>query len=187
MEWLATVLDNKSAAAFLGALFGFLLVIVNDWRRERRKVGHIRTEIELNQVVARNKLETVRGNRAMIRDNRITAAPILKFSSGLIRQMAAEVLSRLTPDQRRSLEALCYRMEAIDELLADAYIDAKKFEPPSELSEEQRQAFGKRLIDKFGDAIVNLKILDGMAAHYLNGHYTEIVATRYDAAKFEEE
>lgn len=188
MRWLADILDNKSVAAFLGAFFAFLLVIVNDRRRERKKVGYLRSEMQLNQVVARNKLDTARANRSLIRDsNSVTSAPTLKFNTQLIRDLAAEVLGRLTSDQRRALEALCYRMEAIDELFAEATEKARRFEPPSNLSNEERHDLGKALIHTYDDIIVNLKILVENCGEYVNGHFTEIVTRQYLRAKYEEQ
>src|ERR1700694_3210364 len=100
-------LENKSVAAFMGAFAAFVLVIVTDRRRERRKVKNIRSEVELNLELAKGKLESVRSNRALMREhNRVMPAPILRFNTTLIRQLAAEVLSRLSLDQRRALEAL---------------------------------------------------------------------------------
>jgi hypothetical protein len=187
MSWIADLLDNKSVAAFIGAFSAFLLVIVNDWRRERRKVSYLRSEIEMNQVIARNKTETARGNRSLIRDhNRISAAPTLKFNTALIRDLAAEVLGRLTPDQRRAVEALCYRMDAIDGLFEDVAAQSKKFEPPSDLIHEQRHEIGKSIISTYGDIIVNLKILAEMSGDYITGHFTEVVTRQYDRLKYEE-
>lgn len=187
MQWLADVLDNKSVAAFLGAFCAFLLVIVNDSRRERKKVRILKSEIELNQVVARNKLDTARGNRLLIRDsNRVTTAPTLKFNTPLIRDLMAEVLGHLTSDQRRALEGLCYRMEAIDGLFAEAAEKATKLAPPSSLTHEQRHDTGKAIVDTYDDIIVNLKILAENCGEYANGHFTEIVTRQYDRAKYEE-
>jgi hypothetical protein len=187
MQWLLDLLDNKSVAAFMGAFSAFLLVIVNDGRRERKKVQILKSEIELNQVVARNKLDTARGNRSLIRNsNRITAAPTLKFNTELIRDLGAEVLGRLTSDQRRALEALCYRMEAIDGLFCEATEKAKKFEPPSSLTNEQRHNIGRAILDTYEDIIVNLKILIENCGEYVNGHFTEIVTRQYDRANYEE-
>ena len=188
MDWLRAFtefLDNKSVAAFAGAFFAFLLVIVNDWRRERRKVKNIRGEIEMNEGIAQKKLETVRRNRSAMRDhNKVMPAPILKFNTTLIRALATDALSHLTIDQRRALEALCYTMEATDDVLADAYSLAKEFSKPSEPS--VRMANAERLLIEFGDAIVNLKRLIEMCSNYVAGEFAIITTKQYDRLEYEE-
>ena len=188
MDCLRTInefLDNKSVAAFAGAFTAFLLVIVNDWRRERRKVKNIRAEIEMNAGIAHNKLVTVRRNRSAMRDhNSVMPAPILKFNTTLIRTLASESLSRLTMDQRRALEAVCYTMEATDDLLANAYTLAKEFSKPSE--PRVRMADAERLLIEFTDAIVNLKRLIEMCGNYVAGEFTVITTKQYDRLNYEE-
>lgn len=75
-------------------------------------------------------------------------------------------------------------MEAIDELLADGYSLSKQIEASSDHA--FRHDSGKRLIDLFGDAITNLKVLDEMCGNYATGHFTEIVTKQYDPDQYEE-
>ena len=134
MDWLQCIKDffnNQSVGAFVGAFSAFALVVLNDRRRDGRKVKNLRAEIEMSVAHAKGKLESVRNNRALIREhNRVMAAPILAFNTILIRELTAEVLSRLTLHQRRAIDALCYTMEATDEILGGAYHMAKKFSEP---------------------------------------------------------
>lgn len=112
MNWSAIFdfFNNQSVGAFLGAFAAFGLVIINDRRRELRKVRNVKAEVEVNLANAQAKLETVRRNRALLREqNRVMPAPILKFNTAFIRQLSAEVLDRLTLDQRRAIDALCRR------------------------------------------------------------------------------
>ncbi len=96
-DFIEQVLNNQSVGAFVGACAAFMLVVLNDWRRERKKVANICAEIEMNLGLANAKLETVRRNRNALREeSRIIPAPILKFNTLLILQLAAEVLGRLT-------------------------------------------------------------------------------------------
>ena len=112
MDWLACLekfFNNQSVGAFIGAAAAFALVVLNDWRRDLRKVRNIKGEVEMNLGLARSKLETVRRNRdAMRAANQIIPAPILKFNTTLIRELAALVLDRARrtrhhPAQRRHL------------------------------------------------------------------------------------
>src|SRR6266850_1832854 len=112
----------------------------------------------MNLLLAKGKLESVRSNRSLMREhNGVVPAPILKFPSTLIRELSAEVLSRLTMDQRRAIEALLYTMEATDQLLADVYELARALS--GALGQAERIAKAERLLINFDDAIVNLKRL----------------------------
>jgi hypothetical protein len=188
MECLAPIerfFNNQSVGAFLGAFAAFALVMLNDWRRDRKKVRNLRAEVETNLAHAKGKLETVRSNCALMREhNRVMPAPILKFNLVLIRQLAAEVLDRLTLDQRRAIEALCYTMEATDGLLEEAYGSAKRLS--GTLGQADRTAVAERLLIDFGDAIVNLKRLIEMCDHYVSERYSVIVNKQYDRLEYEE-
>jgi hypothetical protein len=188
MEWINAIssfFENKSVAAFAGGFGAFLLVIVTDWRRERRKVRNICSEVEMNMGLARAKLDTVRSNRSALRDyNQIVPAPILKFNTAIIRSMAADVLSRLTMDQRLALEAVCYMMEATDEILFKAFELAKEFGILSGSAERIRNA--KLLLSEFDDAIVNLKRLEEICTNYINGKFSIIVNKQYQRRDYEE-
>lgn len=188
MDWLTQIgafFENKSVAAFAGAFSAFVLVMVTDWRRERRKVRNICSEVEMNMGMAQKKLETVRMNRSAMREhNQVVPAPILKFNTTLIRSMAADVLSRLSMDQRRALEAVCYTMEATDEVLLSAYSIAKGFGTPAEPAIRLRNA--EHLLIEYNDAIVNLKRLQEMCRNYVDAKFTLIVTKQYDRLDYEE-
>ena len=182
---IAEFFDNKSVAAFSGAFAAFVLVMLNDWRRDRRKVSNIRGEIEMNHLLAKGKLESVRSNRNLMREhNRVVPAPILQFPTTLIRGLSAEVLSRLSMDQRSAIEALLYTMEATVELLAEAYDLAKSLS--GALGQAERIGKAERLLVNFGDAIVNLKRLMEMCDNYVSQRYSVIVTKQYDRLEYEE-
>jgi hypothetical protein len=189
MELLRAIgdfLDNQSVAAFMGAFAAFALVVLNDWRREARKVTNIAGEIAMNRSLAEGKLETVRRNRDLIRQyNEVNPAPILKFNTTLVRELSAEVLARLSVEQRRAIEALCYTMEATDGVLLDANGLARSFGSPSEPA--GRIARAERLLAEYADAIVNLKRLMEMCENYGSGNYTIIVTKQYDRLSYEEQ
>ena len=78
-------------------------------------------------------------------------------------------------------------MDAIDGLFEEVAADSKQFQPPSRLEQEERLAVGKRIVDAYGDIMVNLNVLVEMSRDYLSGHFTEVVTKRYDRAKYEEQ
>lgn len=188
MDWLkcvGEVLNNQSFASFIGAFAAFVLVVMTDWRRERRKVRNLRGEIEMNLAMARVKLETARRNRTAMREaNKVIPAPILKFNTVLIRQLSAEVLDRLSVDQRRAIEALCYTMEAIDGILDDVYHLARQL--GNALGHAERINTAERLLIEYGDSIANLKRLIEMCESYVAGRYAIITSKQYDQLEYEE-
>ena len=187
LDWpaITNFFNNQSVGAFLGAFAAFGLVVLNDRRRELRKVCNVRAEVEVNLANTKAKLETVRRNRTLMREhNSVVAAPILKFNTLFIRQLSAEVLDRLTLDQRRAIDALCYTMEATDGLLEEAYSFAKSLS--GALSQPDRITTAERLLIDFEDAIVNLKKLIEMCENYVSENYTIIVTKQYDRLDYEE-
>lgn len=188
MDWLQCIKDffnNQSVGAFVGAFSAFALVVLNDRRRDSRKIENLRAEIEMSLSHAKGKLESVRNNRALMREhNRVMPAPILAFNTALIRELTAEVLSRLTLHQRRAIDALCYTMEATDEILEGAYHMAKSFSGPHGPAE--RITTADHLLVEYGDAIVNLKRLMEMCENYIAKNYETIVTKQYDRLDYEE-
>lgn len=189
MDWLAClgkILNNQSFGAFVGAAAAFTLVILNDWRRDLRKVRNIKGEIEMNLDLAQSKLGTVIRNReAMRKQNKVIPAPILKFNTTLIRELAALVLDRLKADQRRAIEGICYNMEATDSLLDESYHIAKQF-GGGLLGHKERIPLAQRLLDAYEDAIVNLRRIIDMCNLYLAGEYSTILTKQYDRRDYED-
>ena len=186
LECLEKILNNQSVGAFIGAVAAFVLVILNDWRRDLRKVRNIKGEIEMNLGLAKSKLQTVRRNRDAMREhNQVIPAPILKFNTTLIRDLAAFVLDLLKPDQRRAIEGICYNLEATDNLLEDAYGISKKFGKPLVHAEQIRMA--EHLLNEYQDAVINLKRTIEMCELYLEKKYSTIVTKQYDRNNYIEE
>lgn len=178
-------LNNQSVAAFMGAFAAFLLVMLNDWRRERRKVQNIKGEIAVNRSHARHKLDAVRNNRNLLRKhNQVIPAPIVRFNTTILRQLIAEVLDHFTPDQRRAVDALSYTMEATDDLLEEAYALTRQL--GETLTQSDRILIPNRLLVLYGDAIVNLKRLIEMCECYLEKRYSVILTKQYNRRDYEE-
>jgi hypothetical protein len=182
---VADFFNNQSVGAFLGAFAAFLLVVVNDVRRERRKIKTLQAEIEVNLADAKAKLETARRMRSLMREqNRVMPAPVLRFNTAFTRQIASEILHHLSIDQRRAVEGLCYTMESIDGLFAESLEHSKQFTRP--LGQAERLAIADHLLGNWSDIIANLKRLIEMCQEYLAGQFSELVNKQYDAAKYEE-
>lgn len=185
LSLLEQFFNNQSVGAFVGAFAAFMLVVLNDWRRDRRRVRSIRNEMKMNLAHAKGKLQTLRSNRAAMREhNKVMPSPIIKFNTGYIRQIAAEVLDSFSPDQRRAIDAICYTMEATDGLLEEAYTLAKTFQ--TALGQAERIANAESLLAEYGDGIVNLKRLIEMCENYVEERYAIIVTKQYDREAYEE-
>ena len=187
IDWLtvSNFFNNQSVGAFLGAFSAFILVVLNDRRRELIKVRNLRAEVQVNLENAKAKLETVRRNRSMLREqNLVMPAPILKFNTAITRQLSAEILDRLTLNQRQAIDALCYTMEETDSLLEEIRIQAQL--PSSALQPADQLKKAERLLKGFGDTIVNLKRFIEMCNNYISGNYKVIVTKQYDRLDYEE-
>ena len=178
------LLNNSSIAAFFGALSAFFLVVVNDYRRDRKRLRIIRNEIKVVSDQAKNKAETVKRNRSAIQDhNKIIIAPILKFNPSIIRQLSTQVLDKFTQEQRLAIEAICYTMETIDGLL-DSVL--KKAQHISEINGIERNQLCDQLIIYYNDVIVNLNRLKEMSNNFSSGKYKIIVTKQYVRSEYEE-
>lgn len=185
LKAIADFFNNQSVGAFLGAFAAFVLVVANDWRRERRKVKTLRAEIEVNCADAAAKLETARRMRALLREhNQVAPAPVLHFNTAFTRQLAAEVLHHLSVDQRRAVGGLCYTMEAIDGLFDESLALAQRCTRP--LGQAEQIATAKHLQKNWSDIVANLNRLIEMCGDYLAGNYSQLVNKQYDAAAYEE-
>lgn len=182
--YIERVLDNGSVAAFLGALAAFLLVIFTDWRRNRRKAKNVFLEVESCRFHAEKKRQTVIDNRNQMRTaNKLMPGRFIPFNSGLVRQLATEVLDQLTQDQRRAIDAIVFRMEGCDQLLEEAYVVSRMFSDP--VFQEGRIAKANELLTIFGDAIVNLGILIQMCRQFTAREYRSVLEAQHDPREFE--
>lgn len=157
MRFILALINNPAFAAFVGAFSAFMLVILNDWRRERRIIRTIKNEVEMNGEHAKGKLEALKMNRsALTEHNKVIPSPIIRFSADVIRALSTSVLHMFSPDHRRALDALCYMMEATDDLLADAHKTAERFRPGGGLSDEERLTVSNELLAYYDDGITNI-------------------------------
>lgn len=182
---LERILNNQSVGAFLGAFAAFLLVMLNDWRRERQKVRTIKAEFQVCLSHSNAKLETVRDKLNLARNhNRVSPAPVMPFNTAIVRQLTADSIDRLSLDQRRAIDGLCYRMEATDGVLHETYQISQALS--GALGQADRNMLAERLVINLKDAAVNLKILNFMLTKYVESDYGAVTESRFDRAQFEE-
>jgi hypothetical protein len=183
--------NNASVAAFVGAafagIFAVIAVAITDRLRDRRTVETIRGEIETARGHAENKLETVREVLRLFREKgQFRSGEIMKFDVSVVRELKARVLHLLDPRQRQALDAVLFRMEGTDSLLAEVSRQQEEFRPkpgwqvhfvppPNQLAQHDTL---------LADAITNLKVLVEMAGKYAAGDLAGITQKHYRAADY---
>jgi hypothetical protein len=182
---LENFFNNQSVSAFLGAFAAFFLVVINDWRRERRKVACIKAEFDVCLGHSDAKIETVRRMLMLLTDhNQVSPAPVMPFNTTIIRQLTAESIDKLTIPQRSSIDAICYRMEAIDGLLQGIY--QLSLQLSGAMGQADRIIAAERLAIDLKDALINLKILRVMLENYASKKFRAVVSSNYIRADFED-
>ena len=182
--YIMDFLNNSSIASFFGALSAFFLVVLTDWRRDRKRLKIIQNEIKVASDHAKNKAETVKRHRSAIQDhNQIIIAPILKFNPSVIPQLSIQILDKFTQDQRQAIDAICYTMESIDGLLDSALKRAERISNTHGI--ERSQLYDQLIID-YNDAIVNLNRLKEMSNNFNSGKYKVIITKQYVRSEYEE-
>jgi len=174
-------LNNASIAAFFGAFAAYFLVALTDWRRRRKRIGLLARRILINRDLAVAKRETAQTNIAMIRENRFTSAPVMRFPVDDVRSLQREALDVLNAAQINALDALVYWMESIDELFELARKCAQEMEqlakanaPTAELN-----AKGEKLLDEYSQAEVNLGYFITLATYYINGEPNKVLKFKH--------
>ena len=177
-EWL----NNASVSAFIGAFVAFILVIFTDARRRRRKLSQLRILVGDNREHALRKLETVKTNADMLRENRFVPAPIMRFPVDSIRQLRPEVIDLIKSDENRSIDALLYWMEAIDGLLDEAYAESRELIRlvQSNGSNQERVRRGEKMLQLYSEAEKNLGYLAAMLGHFCSRKFTAILDMRHE-------
>lgn len=189
LQTILDILNNSSVSAFLGALAAYLLVFLTDSRRNSRRHKLVYRLVEASLRQAADKLVAVDRNReALSVRNQVIGAPFMVFSVDQIKALQMQVLDLLEANEKLSLDALCYSMSAIDELLNDATETAALLR--SKITENAGTAERNQLVSKIladlGDAAANLRRFEKIAEWYLNKDFERILTTQFTRDDFEE-
>ena len=176
-DWL----NNASVSAFIGAFVAFILVILTDARR-RRKLRQLRLLIADNREHALRKIETVKTNLEMLRENRFVPAPIMRFPVESIRQLRPEVIDLIKSDENRSIDALFYWIEAIDGLLDEAHEQSRELVRIVEANgpNHERNRRGEKMLSLYSEAEKNLGYLAGMFESFASRKFETILRFRHE-------
>jgi hypothetical protein len=174
--------SNATVAAFFGAFAAFLLVAATDLRRRYLIRSLLNRQVEDAIELAKAKLETVRMNIALVReDNRITAAPIMPFPLKPIEDYRLQVLDLLSSVQAQALDALAYWMKAIDGLLGEAIAVATRVKTLTRANapDAERRALAEEYLELMGEAEKNMLYLLEMLQHYAANRPEKILGFKH--------
>lgn len=179
-------LNNASLGAFVGAFSAFILVTATDIRRRYRQKRLLKFLVSDNLDHARQKIESVKTNIALIReDNKITGAPFMQFQTQSIRDYQHQVLDLLNANEKQGLDALIYWMEEINGLLDEVAINAQRLKQliKNDSSNPEKSAAVKEYIDSLEDTETNLNYFVELAGYYVEGNPHKILEFRYPIGK----
>lgn len=170
--------NNPSTAAFVGAFFAFLLVILTDWRRRLRKVHSIYKLIKMNLDVSQRKMEAVKNCQDHIKKNKFLPTPIMKYPVKDIKNIEMQVLNQLKQDEKFALDTICFHYEEIDKILEGA---VNKIEEHQRIKVEQGETppmineLRKQIATAYDESIKNIQIVNNMSELFIKKRYKQII------------
>ena len=175
-------LDNASLGAFVGAFSAFFLVVLTDWRRRRRIKTLLRHLVSDNLDHARYKVEAVRTNIALIKeDNKITGGPFMQFQTQSIKDYQHQVLDLLNANEKQALDALIYWMEGINGILNEVASNAQRLKQliKNNASNSEKGVAADEYINSLEETETNLHHFIKLAGYYADGTPHKILEFKY--------
>jgi hypothetical protein len=121
IDSIAKIFENASVAAFLGAASAFILVVINDWRRLKRRKTHILPAVlKRERLLARSHIDGTTQVRADAAVGKFFENLNLHLASDTIQRHAEELSNQLTERQQMGLHHVASAMKGADELNARA-------------------------------------------------------------------
>jgi hypothetical protein len=193
---IENLLNNASVASFVGAFCAFGLVMLVDWRRNRRKKRMISKQIYLNQMINKNKIENVTKHKNNIAKNgQLYPGKMLPFQTKEIKALSLEIIDQFKPEEKLALDAICHHMNSIDELLDEVNMEVDHFvkikieidkENVGKTTKDKLEKMGKLNIDannivatinqRYQEALINLNNLKITTQFYLDGKFNKILS-----------
>lgn len=184
MEFLRRVLyllNNASVAAFLGAFCAFLLVIATDsWRTHRRRKLFTQLLSDAVKGAEAKAASLARTWNLLSRDDTVQPGEPRKFPIVDLMALRLEVANILSGEERLSVDALLFRMEAANNLLDKMeesaeplyclYIDKR-------VSDESTKLKRKLLLDLYA-AVKTIREVSELGKLYLAGCHEQITQWR---------
>lgn len=191
MEWgpqlvshiltLGELLNNASLAAGIGAAAAFMLVMLNDWRRDRRAAKRLIPALlkRLRVLIESRRTGTRDAAKSLGTGNHLRTIG-LPFPVGRIERHADRAVDHLTDRQAMALDNLIFWMRECDRLNANYraaldQIDAASSDFTRGEASMRLQVPGlvQRLGQRYAEEIHLLTKLDALIAAYLAGTLNE--------------
>ncbi len=178
-------LQNPSVAAFVGAASAFFLITLNDWRRKRVKRRVLKAVIDDQAELAKDKIEGIRTNLNMLKDNQFTASPFMPFSINQVSSLHNEVVEILNSHENKGIHILLYWMSAIDKLLDRILVKSEKLEYLFRVNgpNNEREFLAKWILDDLNDAIRNMDLIIRLFSLYTSGEAHKMVEFEHEVPK----
>lgn len=184
MEIINYILNSSSIAALIGAFSAFALIILNDWRRNKRKKKILFKEIIRTTQIADKKIESIKRDRESLINDILKPAQIMRFKVEILRIRSTEVMDYIEEDAIAAIDAILYTMESVDNILNDVYETIKNIVTNSNKIKESNVNWKNIILNDYNDSINNLGRLKEMCQNFRNKNYKEIITKQYRAEDY---
>lgn len=176
--------ENPSVSAFFGAFFAFLLVLLIDRIRLHKKIKIIPQLVKINIEIANDKIETVSKKlNSLTKDKLLIPSSMMKFAISEIKQIELEVLDRLKPIQKITLDAICHFLNDVDSILDDSDKSIDEYRRVYTTTGIENPLLNEILLkitNNYTDSISMMKRAVFMSDLYLEKRYDDILNTNYE-------
>lgn len=172
------ILNNASVAAFFGAFFAFMLVVVSGWLKRRRQKSTLRFLISDNLDHARKKRRSTQVNIELLQEaNKVMDSPYIRFPVQSVRDHQFQILDLLSAAEKQGLDTLIFWMDAIDELLFSATSKATELKAlvQSDASIEEKSEAADQYSELLHESDKNLALLCTLCEYYVEGMPEKII------------
>ncbi len=186
---IADFFSNASVAAFWGAFFAFLLVVINDWRRRLGKKRTLRDLIIDSQSLAKDLIHTHEQKKEATNQGKFYGGPTMTFQVDDIQGVKGSILGMIPPIELRAVNAICYLMSAINYLInkSNAYVERIQEDSPV-LDKETRESLiidmSRLIVVYYKDILDNLRRLIDVLELYNSGEFHQILDKGYRRADY---
>ena len=177
----ADLLNNQSIAAFLGAMFAFLFMIILDLIRKVWQKKSLNSLIDLSSEMVVDKMETVNDNITSIKTGReLMAGGIMLFLVDDIMRSFNNVYDVLSSKRKMSIYGIVHRMKGIDEILLETNRKILEYRDMPDREKLIDYSNGKQK----GDFIIE-RILLNMEEVYINMDFLQKMLCAYKKREFD--
>jgi len=180
LSFLKSAFNNPSFSAMLGAFFAYSLVVLTDWRRNKRKKKILFKLIAVNKEILKEKKEAINNIlHTLEKKHQLIGGPLQYFSIDDIKKLQIEVLDLLTIEEKITLDTLCFHMEEIDTLAKNSAIKVEKLRNFEIKDKDEIAKIVISLKNDYLDIKENLNRLNDFMENFLKKDYKKIIEKKY--------